>query len=158
MHRFKILYCLIIAGLFLSCGQRTSGKEFNFERLIGKWIFKTENALQFEEWQQISPDLYKGRGYVIEGGDTTFFESLEIAKVDGVWNYSAKVASANNDQAIPFALGKQSGDKLEFRNATHDFPKKIGYEFISENELQAYIEGPRDGQTIRILFDFSRCE
>ncbi|MEN9640299.1 MAG: hypothetical protein RLZZ262_2168, partial [Bacteroidota bacterium] len=45
---------------------------------------------------------------------------------------------------------------IAFANYKHDFPQRIVYEFISENELQVYIEGPRDGEKIRIVMDFKR--
>jgi hypothetical protein len=155
LNRFKYaVFCLMCSG----CSLHHSAEEFNFDALMGKWVNATNQAMQYEEWRATDSEGYAGVGYVIEDGDTTFFESLGIAKVNGVWTYNAGVNGANNGEVIPFTLSRQSQQRIEFRNDGHDFPKKIGYEFISEDELQAYIEGPRDGQTIRILFDFSRSE
>ena len=109
-----------------------------------------------EEWEEYNDSTFVGRGYVLDHGDTTFFESLEIRKESEVWTYYAKVNQMQGTEVVPFTLTTQSAGKVEFTNQTHDFPKKIGYELLSENEMQAYIEGPRDGQTIRILFDFKR--
>ncbi len=109
-----------------------------------------------EEWEEKNDSTFIGQGYILEHGDTTFFESLEIRKQSGVWTYFAKVNQMQGTEVVPFTLTKQSAQKVEFTNPAHDFPKKIGYELLSDNELQAYIEGPRDGQTIRILFDFKR--
>lgn len=148
----------MIVLLCLGCGRRQNQEEFNLDALTGKWIVASENSIQFEEWRKTDSETYKGLGYVIEAGDTTFFESLELVKVAGVWNYRAQVNASNQGDVIPFVLSRQSANRIEFSNDGHDFPKKIGYEFVSENELQAYIEGPRDGQTIRILFDFKRSE
>jgi hypothetical protein len=140
------------------CSLHHSAEEFNFGDLMGKWLNASNQAMQYEEWRPIDSQGYAGVGYVIESGDTTFFESLEIVKVNGVWTYHAKVDAGNDGEVIPFTLSTLSEQRIEFRNDGHDFPKKIGYELISEDELQAYIEGPRDGQTIRILFDFKRSE
>jgi hypothetical protein len=148
---------MIVISCF-GCGRQQSKGDFNLDALTGKWVVESENSLQFEEWRKTDAETYRGLGYVIEAGDTTFFESLEVVKVAGVWTYRAQVNAANQGEAIPFTLSRQSSERIEFRNDSHDFPKKIGYEFISDNELQAYIEGPRDGQTIRILFDFKRSE
>ena len=109
-----------------------------------------------EEWEEVNDSLFVGRGYILEHGDTTFFESLEIRKDSATWTYFAKVNQLNGIEVVPFKLTRQTADKVEFTNSAHDFPKKIGYELVSDDELQAYIEGPRDGQTIRILFDFKR--
>lgn len=104
----------------------------------------------------MNDSTYIGRGYILEGGDTTFFETLEIRNEQNCWTYYAKVKQMNGEEVIPFRLSKQSARRVEFVNNNHDFPKKIGYELISDSELQAYIEGPRNGQNVRILFDFKK--
>lgn len=109
-----------------------------------------------EEWEVLNDSIFVGKGYVLERGDTTFFESLEIRKQFGVWTYFAKVYQNQGAEVVPFTLTRQTADRVEFTNTEHDFPKKIGYELLSDNELHAYIEGPRDGQTIRVIFDFKR--
>ena len=158
MRFFQGILCLniSIAILLLGCNPGKLQDEFDFSRLTGSWASINSEASQMEEWEALSDSAYSGRGYVIEGGDTTFFETLEIKRDIGVWTYYAKVSQANGGEVVPFRLSKQSSEKVEFTNDAHDFPKKIGYEFVSNDELQAYIEGPRNGQTIRILFDFKR--
>jgi len=158
MHSFvyasigSFLIMLFVAG----CGSPIPQQCFNFANLTGSWSSVNHDASQIEEWEEISDSVFVGRGFIMEQGDTTFFESLEIRKVSGTWTYFAKVNQMNGAEVVPFTLTRQSNNRVEFSNPTHDFPKKIGYELISEDELQAYIEGPRDGQTIRILFDFKR--
>jgi len=149
-------YVLIIA-LFLgaSCA-RQSENEFDFSLLLGRWASADTSSAQIEEWERISDSLFVGRGYILEGGDTTFFETLEIRKENNRWTYFAKVKQLNGEEVIPFGLYKQSHQRVEFINNSHDFPKKIGYELISDTELQAYIEGPRNGQNVRILFDYEK--
>lgn len=156
--RVYLVFCGFIGvfALVLACNQNSTRNNFNFSRLIGSWHSVRSEASQNEEWESISDSSYIGRGYVLEAGDTTFFETLEIRNEAGVWTYYARVNQMNGGEVIPFKLTKQSRDRVEFVNPTHDFPKKIGYELISDDELQAYIEGPRDGQTIRILFEFKR--
>ena len=158
MHLLNRLKYAVICLMCSGCALHHTGEEFNFDALMGKWVNASNPAMQYEEWTDTDSGGYAGVGYVIEDGDTTFFESLEIVKVNGVWTYNAQVNGGNNGEVIPFTLSRQSQQRIEFRNDGHDFPKKIGYEFVSEDELQAYIEGPRDGQTIRILFDFKRGE
>jgi hypothetical protein len=156
MHQLNRVFFALMMVTCCGCAHDSTKGEFNLDALTGKWVVESDHTLQFEQWRKADSETYSGMGYVMEGGDTTFFESLEILKVDGVWTYFAKVIGSNHDEAIPFALSKQSNERIEFRNENHDFPQKIGYEMVSENELQAYIEGPRDGQTIRILFNYRR--
>ncbi len=152
MLSFFVFPSLFIAG----CNRYKTQQEFDFTRLIGRWSCVNADASQMEEWEQLSDSAFAGLGYVLEGGDTTFFETLEIRKEGGVWTYYAKVNQMNGSEIVPFRLTRQNWEKVEFSNPSHDFPKKIGYELISNDALQAYIEGPRDGQVVRILFDFKR--
>jgi len=152
----SIIFCLFYALVVVGCNQSKGKGEFDFELLVGKWSSADTSGSQQEEWEQRNDSTFAGKGYVIEGGDTTFFETLEIRKLNGVWTYLARVEQQNGAEVIPFQINKQSNEKVEFVNPQHDFPKKIGYELLGENELQAYIEGPRGGQTIRVLFDFKK--
>ncbi len=158
MRFFSRILSLFIPLVMLmsSCNSNKSQHDFDFSRLTGSWSSVNSEASQIEEWEALTDSTYAGRGFVLEGGDTTFLESLEIRKDHGVWTYYAKVNQMNGGETVPFRLTKQTHERVEFTNLSHDFPKKIGYELVSNNELQAYIEGPRDGQTIRILFDFKR--
>jgi hypothetical protein len=130
--------------------------EFDFTTLLGRWASADTASSQLEEWERMNDSTYIGRGYILEGGDTTFFETLEIRNEQKGWTYFAKVKQMNGEEVIPFRLSKQSARRVEFVNNNHDFPKKIGYELISDSELQAYIEGPRNGQNVRIIFDYKK--
>ncbi len=152
----NLLFFCVLSLLTTGCNSIKKHHEFDFSRLIGSWSCVNADASQIEEWEQHSDSTYAGRGYVLEGGDTTFFETLEIRKESGGWTYYARINQMNGGEVIPFRLTKQTTEKVEFTNPAHDFPKKIGYELTSNDELQAYIEGPRDGQIVRILFDFKR--
>ena len=152
----SIIVCLISAQFVTGCKQSKGNGQFDFALLVGRWSSADTTSSQLEEWEQRNDSTFAGKGYVLEGGDTTFFETLEIRKVNGVWTYFAKVEQQNGAEEIPFQISKQSHQRVEFANPKHDFPKKIGYELLGDDELQAYIEGPREGQTIRILFDFKK--
>jgi hypothetical protein len=153
-----LLACIFGAVTLVACSTGIDGDTFDFQRLVGRWVFDEHESAQFEEWQSADAQRFFGRGYVLELGDTTFIETLEIRRVNEVWTYMAKVSDGPSAEVVPFALVKQSESRVEFANAGNDFPKKIGYEFLSDSEMQVYLEGPRNGQNIRIMFDFARSE
>jgi hypothetical protein len=153
LHPLFVLSIALFAGI--GCSER-SENDFDFTTLLGRWASADTASSQLEEWERMNDSTYIGRGYILEGGDTTFFETLEIRNEQNCWTYYAKVKQMNGEEVIPFRLSKQSARRVEFVNNNHDFPKKIGYELISDSELQAYIEGPRNGQNVRILFDFKK--
>jgi hypothetical protein len=151
---FGAIICIVA---FLSCGNLTGPSEFDFDQLMGRWVMIDGAKTQIETWT--NDDFgYKGRGVVLNKTDTTFIEDLGIQKVEGNWVYMARVFGQNNNQAISFRLENQTEHLVAFANYTHDFPQRIVYEFVDKDYLQVYIEGPRDGEKIRIVMDFKRTD
>lgn len=112
------------------------------------------NTLQIEEWTTVSEKELTGKGFVLENSDTTFIELLSIRENQGVLTYYAQVSDNLTSEIVPFKLSEQTDQRIEFVNENQDFPKKIGYEIRSEERILAYIEGPREGNNVRITFDF----
>lgn len=129
---------------------------FDFEHLVGGWESVDEKSHQIEEWQKLGDAGLEGKGYVLTEGDTTFIEFLKIDLQDSVPVYYAQVRHQNHNHSVPFYRTKESKEEIEFSNPTHDFPKKIVYRLINEDQMQVYIEGPRNNSTARITFDFVR--
>ena len=127
---------------------------FDLRRLAGRWEFLDKKTHQIEEWTLAGEKELRGRGFVLEKGDTTFIEFLTIRETNGVLTYFAQVSDLGAAEVVPFSLTSQTKDKLEFSNTAQDFPQKIVYELKSDSTIQAYLEGPRDGQKIRVVFDF----
>lgn len=143
---------------FASCRSapnRNSG-EFDLNALVGRWEHAENKNNQYEEWVLISGNELRGKGFVLEKGDTTFIEALTIKKENGVVVYTAEAGDQNDGEKVPFQLEAQSEKTIEFANYYHDFPQRIVYEIKSDSTMQAYIEGPRNGQKIRIVFDYIR--
>jgi Domain of unknown function (DUF6265) len=146
---------ILVTTLAVACGTAVGPGEFNLEKLSGTWVIHDGAKTQIESWSLNDSGLI-GRGLVMNNADTTFVEELAISKLNETWVYQAKVSGQNNDQPIQFLLENQTNQLIAFANYAHDFPQRIVYEFLSDNHLQVYIEGPRDGEKIRIVMDFKR--
>ncbi len=146
---------LFLCCLACSCGisDRTPG-EFDLQRLIGRWESTAADTHQIEEWSRAEGENLRGKGYVVELGDTVFIEFLSIVKFDSIAVYKAQISDQNNGEVIEFRRTAQGEDFIEFSNPGHDFPKKIVYRLQGDTALQAYIEGPRDERTVRVVSDF----
>jgi hypothetical protein len=144
--------------LFWSCSNHTNQAHdtsvFDLRKLNGRWEFLNNNTHQIEEWMMMNDKELKGRGFVLENGDTTFIEFLSIRESNGTLTYFAQVSDITSAEIVPFKLTAQSDKRIEFSNEGQDFPKKIVYELKTDTTMQAYIEGPREGNNIRIVFDF----
>ena len=161
MRRLHTLFIVFISMIYLtSCDGNTSVSKdsgtFDLKKLNGRWEFMNNNTHQIEEWSMNGDKQLSGTGYVLEEGDTTFIEFLSIRESNGVLTYFAQVSNMSSAEIVPFTLSAQSSDRIEFSNVGHDFPKKIVYELKSDSTMQTYIEGPRDGNNIRIIFDFEK--
>ena len=135
--RFK-LYPLFVMALALftwaGCSEQAEN-EFDFTALLGRWASADTASSQLEEWERMNDSTYIGRGYILEGGDTTFFETLEIRNEQNCWTYYAKVKQMNGEEVIPFLLSKQSALRVVFVINTHDFPRNIGNDIIGDTYL-----------------------
>lgn len=150
-----IVFAIASIALFgCETAEKKLNENFDLNQLVGRWEHVENKNNQLEEWQLISDDELRGKGFVLENGDTTFIESLSIKRINNILVYTAEVGDQNHGEKIPFNLTAQTAKTLEFSNYSHDFPQRIVYEMKSDTTLQAYIEGPRDGQKIRIVFDY----
>lgn len=152
-----IFACLLFLSLGWGCGgANNNGGEFDLGMLVGKWEDLSKENSQFEEWLMSEDGGLIGEGFVIAKSDTVFIESLSISKVNGLLTYIAKVSNQNESQPVSFGLFADEGNRLIFENRQHDFPQRIIYEVVSEENMLAYIEGFEDGVFRQIKFSFQR--
>jgi len=154
--KYFLTYILSVSLALFSCETPLKKVQDNFDlnQLVGRWEHDENKNNQFEEWQLLNESELRGKGFILENGDTTFIEALTIKKIGNRLVYSAEVGDQNNGEKIPFELTGQTSKSLEFSNYSHDFPQRIVYEMKSDSTMQAYIEGPRNDQKIRIVFDY----
>jgi hypothetical protein len=70
----------------------------------------------------------------------------------------AYVAIPVNQTITLFALTSFLGNKFIFENDEHDFPQRVIYEFVSDTQLNARIEGMIEGELMSRDFTFIRTE
>ncbi len=154
--RFSIC-CIVITGILNGCGEPAPvSKSFDLKQLSGRWESTTDRYHRFEEWSQEGENALRGKGFVLEGGDTTFIEFLRIREENGVLTYDARVGDKQDAESVSFRLASQTETELEFVNPKHDFPTRIVYQLVKPDSLHAFIEGPRGKGVSRVNFDFVR--
>jgi hypothetical protein len=160
MQLKKAISLMLLPAVLGGCGffsnENSEKSNFDLSKLTGRWEFMNNNTHQIEEWTSLSEHELRGKGFILENGDTTFIEILSIRENDGVLTYYAQVSDIESAEIVPFRLSEQTGQRIEFVNENQDFPKKIGYELRSEDRILSYIEGPREGNNVRISFDFKK--
>jgi uncharacterized protein YciI len=115
--------------------------------LNGKWVSTDGGTI--EQWNLIERDHLKGVGFSVKNGIVNVVEYLEIKKKGKSILYTALVPEQNNGKTVCFKLVK-SRDTLFFVNEKHDFPNKIQYVRVSENELDVTVSGGTESFSYRL--------
>lgn len=100
--------------------------------LHGTW--KMENEDVYEHWDKLNSRILKGFSYKIKNGQIEISEYLDISEKNNQTIYTAAVINQNNGKGIEFKLTK-ADSTFTFENPDHDFPKKISYQKLSDNEI-----------------------
>lgn len=128
--------------LVMSFCQNATGQENKIPKklysLIGSW--QVENTNTFEIWK-LKEKIFYGRVIKIENNDTLIVENLRIYKDSDKFIYEATVPTQNEGRPIEFVLTQADKNTLLFENPEHDFPKKIAYRFVNQNQINATISG-----------------
>lgn len=156
--RFKILAILIISTiLFVSCQNKQEDTVIDqLDWLVGTWTIETNDYVMYETWEKAEDNTLKAFSYVMVEGDTVFSEIVRIHQIEEDYYMTVEVPDQNEGDEVNFKLVENKDNKLVFENLEHDFPQRIVYENISDDETFAYIEGESDGEYRREDFEFVR--
>ncbi len=152
-------YCLLV-GILISCTTHSPSSDSetsslvhetlaDFSWLEGEWVRQNdpEGKQTFEQWEQLSPETYKGLGYTMEGADTVFKENIQLVLRDENWFYEV---IGVNESPTPFELIDIQGGEFTSRNEANEFPKQIHYA-IEDSQLVATISA--DSTQISFVFE-----
>ena len=109
--------------------------------LQGTW--KIENQEVYEHWDKLNSGTLKGFSYELKDGRLSVSEYLEIVKVDSDVIYTAFVLNQNGGESVNFKL-KRSDSLFVFENPDHDFPKRIVYHKVSDQEIFVKVSDGKD--------------
>ena len=151
---------LFISLLFSNAiiAQEKKAVDFPVEKIIGRWNMPTKKGAIIEEWKKGDSVLLNGKSYMIKGSDTIALETLMIHYKEGKLFYTSLVNGQNNGVAISFALSVSKNNTYTFENPSHDFPKRIHYEFTGPESLHAWIDGGEAMADKRSDFNYTRVK
>ncbi len=150
----KNLLFLNLILTFYSCNAPTSKiKEFNndelykfeYSKLLGKW--KSDQHFE-EQWRKGDDSSLIGMAFEIEGKDTLQIDRLRIDDIDYVSKLGIAVHNHYLNSFLWFEEIKSSPQEIVFGNEKTEFPSKITYILLSNNEMQVLIEGKINGKMI----------
>lgn len=146
MNRYFLLALVFIsATAFLRSHQSKNQVFERLYRLEGKWIMKTKKGAIGEEWTRVNKDYLQNRGYMIRGNDTIVTERVALTNTGTGIFYTSTVADQNDQKPVAFRLTSFEKFVFVFENAQHDYPKRISYQLINKDSLNAWID---DGKLV----------
>ena len=132
----KTLITICILCLLLTCSEN---KLSIVDFIVGTW--KMEGKEQYEIWELSNNKELIGYSYKLKDGQKLITETLSIKILESTIILEATVPDQNEGKTIPFTLNNEIKDYLSFENIDHDFPKKIQYKRINENEIEVTVLG-----------------
>ena len=135
----------------------------DFKQLLqltnGSWQMRTAKGITGETWKKINNSYLQSQGFKINlNGDTSLLEKVKLVKnKDGIY-YVSQVPNENKGEEVPFKLTENTNNRFIFINPKHDFPQRIGYEFVTIDSLHAWIDGQYNDKFIKQDFYYKRVK
>lgn len=150
---------LFIALALLGANGAYAQASEDFTSLItlvgGNWQMTTDKGVVIgENWKVVNNNEYKGRGFKVVGKDTTNTENITLAKRGEDIFYA--VQQPGEQETVYFKLTDSRKKKFIFHAPEHDYPQRIVYQFKSDDVLEAWIDGQKDGKYLKQKFDYKR--
>jgi len=120
----------------------TNRKTHELDFLLGTW--KRESKEQFEVWERSDSLEITGYSYRIKNNQKNITETLVIKKNGDQYVFEATVPDQNEGKTVQFLLNPKRDSIFSFENDNHDFPKKIQYIKINDNQLKVTVLGDNE--------------
>lgn len=121
--------------------------------LQGCWSFARGERTVEEHWMTPRGGSMLGTSRTVVAGVLREYELIVLREQDGRLAYQAH---PSGQASAVFLSSTLAEGEVVFENLQHDFPQRIGYRRIATDQLLAWIEGPRQGQTRRLEFPYRR--
>ena len=129
-----------------------------FSWLSGKWSMKEKGSTIVEQWSFFNGSL-KCMSYEVKGIDTTLIENASISCIGGKSVFTYYPEQANKDgkkEPVHFVLVSEKDNTFVFENKQNDFPQRVVYQRLSDDQCHAWIEGTQNGKMEKIDFNYKR--
>ena len=136
----KTVFTLLSVLVFSFAFSQTWTDSFSW--IEGSWV--TEDGSTLETWEAFPGNLLGTTFEESSDTDYVLLEELKIHKIGDVIVYTALIVG--DQKVTSFKCTQITSKLMVFEKPDHDFPKKISYERVNENELLVLISG--DGQEI----------
>jgi len=156
LFKGKLPFVAVILCAFV---QESTFSQKDFEKLqpiVGTWLNKRTRGDIYETWTRKGEKEFAGMSYTLANGDTTPLEKVRLYMQARQIVYAPVAVGQNQDKEVLFKLKTIEGSRFVFENLEHDFPKRIVYDFRSNDSLYAHIEGQIESKQRRVDYPYRR--
>ena len=133
----------------------SAGNLTPFEKLSGCWENRDSGQIYEEQWMSPAGDMMLGMSRTLKDGKAVTFEFILIqTRADGIFY----IASPSKQERTEFKLTGFENNVAVFENPDHDFPQKVVYKFVTDDSLEAWIEGTHNGKSSKIEFPMTHVK
>lgn len=124
--------------------------------LSGCWAANNQEVGSGEQWMAPAGGTMFGMNRTVRDTKTVAFEFIRIVEQgDGDLVF---IASPSGQSTASFSLVSLNEREVIFENPDHDFPQRIIYRLLSDDDLLGRIEGTIDGKERAVDFPMKRTE
>ena len=154
--QFKNTLIVFISASFLLSCSSTPNQLRNLIWLQGEWHAQKDSTLFIETWKMQDDSTMLGKGSIVEGGDTTVFENIQLLQKKDAFYYVVNLP--NKPNAIYFRF---IGQKTNARAASFLFQRvdtianslfQIQYEQLLNDKMRVKLSMPNAKQKELIEF------
>ena len=122
--------------------------------LSGCWAATDQDTGSGEQWMPPAGGTMLGMSRTVSDGETVAFEFIRIVSTgDGGLVF---IASPSGQNTTGFALVSVTDHEVIFENPDHDFPQRIIYRLLSDEDLLGRVEGTINGTARAIDFPLKK--
>jgi hypothetical protein len=122
--------------------------------LQGCWESVDGPRVVEEQWSAPRGTNMLGMGRTLAGDRLVEYELIVLREEGAQLAYEAHPSGQPAAVFMSQTIGEA---RVVFENLQHDFPQRVGYERATADDLLAWIEGMRNGQSRRIEFRYHRA-
>ncbi len=152
---FLLFATLFTLFLILSCNRTPTSIPKDAEWLLGTWSYLEEEETVYESWCKVNKDLWLGKSYTLDNGDTLLYETLHL-KYENNNIYYLPILEMNDEDPVTFTLMMCSDQELIFENFEHDFPQQISYVKQNDQLLTVVLKGVIEGKERTVEYEMQR--
>ena len=124
--------------------------------LSGCWAAANQEAGSGEQWMAPAGRTMLGKNRTVRDAKTVAFEFMRIVEQDE--GGLVFIASPSGQSTASFAMLSLNDRKVIFENPSHDFPQRIIYRLISDEDLLGRIEGTINGTERAVDFPMKKID